>query len=68
MGALLLSDDELKSALEDAKRRWQASLSRGHAQQMQAQQTQGQAEDPHALQAAYHRLSCVAAKRWGLLR
>jgi hypothetical protein len=62
----LFSDEELRSALESAKLRWNETLQGAHAQ-VQTQAKEAGLDFAQA-KAVYHRLGCEAAQRWGLLR
>ncbi|MET0546683.1 MAG: hypothetical protein ABWZ40_10250 [Caulobacterales bacterium] len=61
----LFSDEELRSALESAKRRWDETL---HGAVEQVSRKTERDLDIAQVKAVYHRLGCEAAQRWGLLR
>jgi hypothetical protein len=62
----LYSDDELRTALEQAKRRFETAPKMATAsRQMQAQD---QGADAAEAEAYYKRLRHEAAHRWGLVR
>jgi hypothetical protein len=69
---MLYSDDELRSALDAARRRWDEALNRAQSLGQKEAPASGPAKeagfDIAQVKAAYHRLGCEAAQRWGLLR